>query len=215
MIYNNDFIWLHFPKCAGTKIEKLFTRYLAKQKGIHMDTIDIRVNPDVSWHDSIEDRINRDPTFLVGSRAIICPFRKLPKWLESRFNFEVMRNPALSHNPAFLLEGKFLESNGYKNHADYYVRKYLPETILGSEKIRFLRTEFFEADFKEIFSDYLDISSIPDHEYKKTENASKSFLPAKIKQQLSDNITELYNQCPYWKHVEEIAYDIKNSTTTV
>jgi len=28
MIYTDEFVWLHFPKCAGTKVKRLFLKYL-------------------------------------------------------------------------------------------------------------------------------------------------------------------------------------------
>lgn len=29
MIIGKEFVWLHFPKCAGTKIEKIFETYFS------------------------------------------------------------------------------------------------------------------------------------------------------------------------------------------
>src|SRR5215211_1142207 len=116
MIYADDFVWLHFPKCAGTKIERLFKTYYSSDKRIFQDTVDPKIDPQATWHDSVSDREKRNPHFTLGKRIIICSFRRLPSWLESRYSFEVQRSPELNHRPELLLEGKFLEHGGYQNH---------------------------------------------------------------------------------------------------
>ena len=206
MIYNEKFVWLHFPKCAGTKIEHLFAEYFSNQAGLFQDHFTIDKDPSVSWHDSIADRKKRDHSFEPGSRIIVCSFRRLANWLESRYNFEYLRSPKLPHRPEQLLEGRFLESTGYNNHADYYVKKYLPEEVLGTGRVRFLRTEFFESDFKSIFGDYMDISIIPDEKFKKKVNVSKTCLPDDIREQLYVKSRNIYEACPYWQRVEALAY---------
>ena len=137
MIYSDNFLWLHFPKCAGTKIEHLFSKYYSHDRGIYQDIVDPSLHPDASWHDSIADREARDQAFSLGERIVICSFRRLPTWLQSRYSFEHGRSPQLDHRPELLLEGKFLEPNGVVNHADLYAKKYLPEGILYSGKVRF------------------------------------------------------------------------------
>ena len=103
MIYSNNFVWLHFPKCAGTKIENLFRTYYSHDKGIHQDIVETRIDPLATWHDTIESREKRDPGFILGDRTIICSFRRLPAWLESRYSYEVRRSPQLDHRPKLLL----------------------------------------------------------------------------------------------------------------
>jgi hypothetical protein len=204
MIISPKFIWLHFPKCAGTKIEYLFAKYLSHIPGVTQDVIDPS-DSSASWHDSIADREERDAGFQLGNRAIICSYRQLPSWLESRYSFEKKRSPRLPHQPQDLLEGRFLEWDGYRNHADYYPKKYLPEALLNSGKVRFIRTEFFQKDFISVFGDYLDLSAIPEKEYASKENSSTSALPPNVKTALYNHKT-LYNLCPYWKKCETMAY---------
>jgi len=205
MIYSEDFVWLHFPKCAGVKIESIFKAYYSSNRNIFQDTVDPRIDPSGTWHDSITDREKRDPSFTLGNRTIICSFRRLPYWLESRYSFEVQRSPDLNHQPELLLEGKFLEQSGLENHADFYAKKYIPDRILGSSKLRFIRTEHFESDFMRIFGEFLDVKIIPSSEFSKRINTSQSALPDKIKEQLLQQ-QEVYAKCPYWKKVEDIAY---------
>ena len=206
MIYSDDFVWLHFPKCAGTKIENLFRTYYSNDKRIFQDTVDPKIDPLATWHDSISDREKRDPNFILGDRIIICSFRRLPTWLESRYSFEFRRSPQLDHSPELLLEGKFLEQGGHSNHADFYPKKYLPEAILRSDKVKFIRTEYFETDFKRVFGEFIDVTIIPDWEFNKRVNVSESAVPDKIRRKLFQNQQEVYENCPYWKTVQRIAY---------
>ena len=206
MIYSDEFVWLHFPKCAGTKIENLFKTYYSTEKRIFQDKVDPRIDPQATWHDTITVREKRNPDFVLGDRVVVCSFRRLPAWLESRYSFEVKRSPQLNHRPELLLEGKFLEQSGFLNNADYYVKQYLPEGILRSGKIRFIRTEHFEEDFRRVFGEFLDVTVIPDGEFSKRVNVSKSIVPEDIRQQLLQNPQRVYGHCPYWKIVEDFAF---------
>jgi len=206
MIYSEDFVWLHFPKCAGVKMEDLFRKYYSSDKRIFQDIVDPRFDPLATFHDSILDRETRNSSFQLGERIVICSFRRLPGWLESRYSFEVRRSPRLRHRPELLLEGKFLETDGFLNHADFYVNKYIPESLLNSNKIRFIRTEYFESDFKQIFGEFLDVTCVPDWEFRKRVNVSKSAVPRRIRTQLLKNQWQIYTNCPYWKMVEDVAY---------
>lgn len=207
MIYSEKFVWLHFPKCAGTKIEVLFKKYYSSDKRIIQDPFDPQIDPLATWHDSISDRETRDPTFILGDRVVICSFRKLPSWLESRYSFELQRSPQLKRRPELLLEGKFLEPDGNEIHADFYARKYVPEQILTSGKLRFIRTEHFASDFKSIFGEFLDIAIIPNWEFRYRVNSSQSAIPNVMRKRLLKTQQELYKKCPYWRRVEAIAYE--------
>jgi hypothetical protein len=206
MIYSKDFVWLHFPKCAGTKIERLFATYFSNEKEITQDLIGPQRKLPVLWHDSIAQREARDPGFVLGDRTVICSIRRLPSWLVSRYNFEYKRSPQLDYRPERLLVGRFLEQHGRENHADSYARKYLPMSILESGEVRFIRTEYFEDDFKSVFGDYIDISRIPDREFSKKENVTENNVPLDIRNKLDKNRKILYGVCPYWKMVEDVAY---------
>lgn len=205
MIYNDEFVWLHFPKCAGAKIEKLFQKYLTDVPGLVQDVIDPKSDKARVWHDSVADREARDPGFVLGVRTVICSIRRLPFWLESRYNFEYERSPQLPHDPELLLQGKFLERGGSLNHADRYVKKFLPRSLLAAGNVKFLRTENFEADFIALFGAYLDLSSIPTAEYGQKANASRNHLPAELLDRLRSS-RDVYTKCPEWRFVEELAY---------
>ena len=206
MIYNDKFVWLHLPKCAGSKTEQLFEEYFKEEDGVFQDIVDPETDPLISWHDTIAEREARDKGFKLSDRTVICQFRRLPAWLESKFNFEIFRDPKLVFKPELLLEGKFPESNGHINHVDKYIYKWLPKKILDSPNLKFIRTEHFESDFKSVFSDFIDISRIPDWEYGQRVNKSTSILPFDIKQELYNNKQELYKSCPRWGLVEKMVY---------
>ena len=206
MIYDDRFVWLHFPKCAGTKVENLFRKYFSAQPGLFQDPVDPATDKAASWHDSLEKRELRDPAFSSQGRTVICPIRKLPSWLMSRYNFECYRSPNLPHNPELLLEGKFLESAGILNHADRYIDNYLPKSLLSSGMVRFLRTEYFEEDFVALFGDYVDVARIPRGEFSEKVNTSPNYVPEEIQHRLFAN-RAVYEKCPEWRAVEALAYD--------
>jgi hypothetical protein len=205
MIYNDKFIWLHFPKCAGTKIENIFLKYYSDVLELTQDVVDPKNDVAASWHDSIATRSKKNPEFTLGDREIICPIRKLPSWLISRYNFECGRSPELNHKPELLLAGKFMEASGALNHADVYIQSYLPQSLLDTGRVSFLRVENFEEDFIEIFGKYVDVSLIPKEEYGQRENISKNYLPEEVVRNLL-NSQDVYANCPKWFSVEKLAY---------
>lgn len=205
MIYNDDFVWLHFPKCAGSKIESLFRTYLSGVPGLVQDVVDPQRDAVRVWHDSVADREARDPAFALGNRTVICSIRRLPAWLVSRYNFEYERSPHLPHDPESLLEGCFLERRGKRNHADNFIRKFLPPHLLDTGRVKFLRAEFFERDFRNLFGGYMDLTVIPPEEYASRTNASPNHLPAEMTRRLFAS-PEVYAKCPAWRAVEELAY---------
>lgn len=206
MIYTDDFVWLHFPRCAGTKTYQLFEKYFSDDQRIVQDNVDPKgVDKFIFWHDSIADREARDKTFRLGDRVVVCPFRRLPSWLVSRYSYEYFRSPNLNHRAELLFEGKFLERSGSVASADTYAARYVSEAILQAGKVKFLRTEYFEHDFKAVFGEFLDVSIIPDSEFRIRVNESSKALPDGFKVELEES-QELYDYCPYWKMVEGIAY---------
>lgn len=215
MIYNDQFVWLHYPKCAGTKIETLFGRYFTDVPGLVQDPVGARQDPSLAWHDSIGVRHGRDPEFGLDDRKIICSFRRLPGWLESRYRFECQRHPKLDHQPERLLQGQFLEADGSLSHADNYAMKFLPPEILDTAEISFVRVEHFEDDFKAAFGEFLDISGIPSQAYKKKVNRSRGLLSTLLPKRSSDipesirlrlHGEEVYTHCPHWHRIEQLAY---------
>lgn len=206
MIVSDDFIWLHFPKCAGTRIESIFRKYYSNDKRIHQDPVGLGVDPTIAWHDSIRKRMKKDAGFSVAGRMIICSFRRLPSWLISRYNFEVQRSPQLNHDPCSLFEGRFLEQNGKIQHADAMIDRYLTELIEEGQMIKYLRVEYIREDFLSIFGQFVDISIIPEEEFSFRENRSGNHIDSEILKRLYSEVDTIYANCPKWKAIEEVAY---------
>jgi hypothetical protein len=118
MIITPDFIWLHFPKCAGTAIEKALHQICPDAQ---FDPIDPK---NVIWHDTIDQRKRRDEYFSIDGKKIICCIRRLPDWILSRVHFEAQRPPHHIATREMLVNGKFFENNGHINSADTYVIRY-------------------------------------------------------------------------------------------
>lgn len=186
IIYNQDFVWIHFPKAAGTKIESIFKRYFTSDSRIHQDQVGTRFDPLIKWHDSIADRQKRDPSFALGKRILILCTRRLPAWLKSRFYFEVSRSPQLRHNPELLLSGKFHLRNGEIGHADNAIR-------------RFVR--------------FLDISKISTAELEERVNISNPTDSYNVDALIAENLDSIYKACPLWFELEMAVYGALSEST--
>jgi hypothetical protein len=163
-------------------------------------------DPSVFLHESVADQEGRSFLFQLGERTIICSFRRLPSWLKSRYSFEYQRSPHLPHIPERLLEDRCLETDGTLSHAEYYVHKYLPDDILTSNPVRFLRTEYFETDFKTIFGEFLNIFHISDSKFSRKVNVSQKYLPRIIKKKLYKSPEQIYSHCPSWQKIKALTY---------
>jgi hypothetical protein len=207
MIYNKDFVWIHFPKAAGSKIELVFRNHFSGDLSIHQDIVGIKSDPSISWHDSIGDRQKRDPSFTLSDRCLIVCVRRLPAWLKSRFLYEIKRSPKLNHDPNLLILGKFLERTGQINHADNYISKYIPAYLIENHaNISYLKVEDFANDFVKIFSRYIDISKISKRDLEQKVNASHGSTKYNVDQIISDNLAVIYGACPLWSELEKSVY---------
>ncbi len=205
MIYSDDFVWLHFPKNAGTKIEKIFKKYYIDETYIKQDDV-TPTDKTICWHDSIQERQVRDNNFEIEGKKVIICVRRLTDWLISRYNFEAKRSPHLQHDYHLLLEGAFLESSGYLNRADNYIHRYIPDELLVSGEIIYVRVENFKDDFLEAFSGFIDVSKIPDGEFDVKVNKSINTIPDSFLEVLKEKEKSIYHHCPKWKKIEELAY---------
>lgn len=129
MIIAPDWLWVHFPKCAGTSVEAALKALFRRNRTIRFDPL----NPDdVIWHHSVAQRRAHDPAFDVGGRRVISNIRRLPDWLLSRVHFEVQRRgPTMAVDRADLLKGRFAIAAGSGTRrlhsADEVLAEFLPE----------------------------------------------------------------------------------------
>lgn len=198
MIIHPDFIWLHFPKCAGSKVHTLFARYFSDVPGLVMDPTD---TDDARWHDSIAQR-----GVDIAGRTVVSGFRRLPVWLQSRFSYERTRSPHLIHSLELLHTAQFREADGSIGHADLYCRHWLPPELIERERVQLLRLEDFPGDFQRIFGQWLPVDRIPDAELRLAENTSAEAHD--VAEEIARHWDGVYDQCPHWQAVEWRAFEV-------
>jgi hypothetical protein len=199
MIVGKDFIWLHFPKCAGTETEQILRRNFAGDHNIAFDAID----PErVIWHHSIPIRKQYDPTFDVRGRAVICNIRRLPNWLLSRVHDEKVRSPHLVVTREMFARGRFFRLNGQVLSADDLMNRYTAYPVT-----HWIRTENFPADFLAVFSKYLPLSGIdPASEFKQANTNKMDYIRDVEFYFTRDELALLYRANPVWADMERKVY---------
>lgn len=201
MIIHPKFIYIHFPKTAGTAIDRLFKKYFSDVPDLVVDSSD---SPDCRWHDTIAQRSEREPGFHTAGRTVVSGFRRLPAWLESRFSFERSRSPHLEHPLELLPQAKFMEADGSTGHADIYGRNWLAPEILVLQKVQLIRVEHFSGDFRRIFGQWLDVERIPEEELKLNINVSPE--SSDVAEVIKNNLDAIYRECPHWSAIERFAF---------
>jgi len=143
MVVGQDFVWMHFPKCAGHTIDRAL-QVLRGRRNIAFDVAE------TGWHDSVRDRVQRRPGFEAAGKTVICGFRRLPHWLLSRVHYDASRPPYRMVSREMLCRGQFYEESGDIQTADIYVQHY------GASPVdRWVRTEHLAEDFQRQFGDIL------------------------------------------------------------
>ncbi|MDE0591039.1 hypothetical protein OU789_13960 [Halocynthiibacter sp. C4] len=192
MIIHEDWIWLHFPKCAGTYIENSLRSNFGEGNA-KFDKID--PEGEVIWHHSLSQRKAFDPTFEPNGKRVISAFRRLPTWLLSRIHFELSRPPNHVTSRSMFEQGKFYENTGYINQADALLSFFEPAKITD-----WLRQENLEADLKNVFGDTFKIS-------KKRRNITKSDYVKQLDFWFtSTQLNALYAANPLWAELEAQLY---------
>ncbi len=196
MIIGPGFIWLHFPKCAGSFTEKLLRRVAPRDGSVVFDPIDPK---QVTWHHTIRQRERKTGTSLAG-KEIVCNFRRLPYWIISRIQYEQKRTGKAVPREMYI-KGSFFEQDGRECHADLYVERYSEPQV-----DHWIRTEFIREDFSNVFSRYFDLDQEIINDFMKEKinvsgwdgDLSKWFGPG--------DLERLYESCPKWKVLEMELY---------
>lgn len=189
MIEHEKFVYIHFPKTAGSKVGEILTSIPGAIR-----------NPE-HHHYSIEDRKRADPNWEVGDRTVVIGFRRLPSWLLSRYSFEAYRTPDRNQEPQLLETGRFIEENGVQGYADWYAIQWISPDVYKGYNIKFLRQEYLAQDFKAIFSDVIDTSTI---DLGSKINSVKPDIEGAS--MIALNQANIYRNCPYWAGLEFIIY---------
>ena len=125
MIISPDFIWLHFPKCAGTFTENLLRKVIPNEDNrVQFDPIDPE---NVIWHHNVKER-EKYSGYIISDKVIICNFRRLPDWIISRIKFEQNRSGKIVTKDMYI-KGNFYEQNGNINSAERVLKKYSEPTV--------------------------------------------------------------------------------------
>lgn len=195
MIIGPDFVWLHFPKCAGTACQAALRILLAGRPDIHFDEL----NPsNVIWHEPVFVRQQRDPTLDVSHRRIICNFRRLPSWLLSRVHYEVSRSARRAPTRAMLLKGCFYEQDGLINTPDKYL-VYRTKPRVDT----WVRTEHLAEDLSAAFG-------LEKHLVEQTLTTSNETVIPYVKSLAfwfsDEELCSLYAANPVWAELEKKVY---------
>jgi hypothetical protein len=192
MIIGNDFVWLHFPKCAGTFTERLLHKVVPPGLGVQFDPID---PANVIWHQNYFQRENYLRQSLSG-KDVICNFRRLPSWIISRIKYEQERSGQVVSKEAYS-KGFFFEQNGTENHADNYVREYTKKTVSN-----WLRVEYLHEDFINVFSKYFDLENKCVSEIFMNKVNASGWDGNICKWFDKEDLKILYESCPKWAALE-------------
>jgi len=196
MIISPGFVWLHFPKCAGTFTEKLLRKVALHDGTILFDPI----NPaKVIWHQNVQQR-ERVTGLSLSGRDVICNFRRLPHWMISRIQFENQRSGHVVLKDRYTL-GFFLDQEGIEKHADMILERYTEKKV-----DHWIRVEYLSEDFFKIFSKYFAVDYEVVESFVKTKintsgwdgDLSKWFGP--------EDLEMLYESCPKWTALEMELY---------
>src|SRR6266568_4446760 len=96
MIVGPRFIWLHFPKCAGSTVANVLHSLAADRSDVHCDKVVATSDlSQVIWHQNVRERRKWDTTFVSDGKEIVANFRRLPDWVLSKIHFAARLVPQL------------------------------------------------------------------------------------------------------------------------
>ncbi len=149
MIIGEDFVWIHFPKCAGTFTEQLLRKYYGADPRMAFDPIAPGKN---NWHDSVLKR-EKSAGIDLSRKQVICNIRRLPYWIISRVKYEEARSGHRATREMYT-GGMVFEQDGTPYKANRLVNFY---TIRKVD--HWIRVEYLAEDFYRCFGRYLDVVS--------------------------------------------------------
>lgn len=196
MIIGESFIWLHFPKCAGTTTTSALLQNFRTDTSIAFDDTS---QGEPIWHDTIEERERRTGVSL-SDKTVLANIRRLPAYVVSKIHYTESLNPDIRHNRKHLLTGQFMEADGYENSADNLLRHY------DAKKIRhWIRSECLKDDFIAVFSEYLDLADKDLSALTERKNAN-DYSRDLGKWYSRREMARLYRKNPQWAKLERRVY---------
>lgn len=196
MIIGASFIWLHFPKCAGTTTTSALLQNFQTDASIAFDDTS---QGEPIWHETIEERERRTGVSLDG-KNVMANIRRLPAYVISKIHYTESLNPEIRHTREHLLTGQFMEADGYNNSADNLLRHYNAKNIS-----HWIRTEHLKEDFISVFSQYLDLTGKDLSGLSIREN-SNDYSRDLAKWYSRRDMARLYRKNPLWAKLERRVY---------
>lgn len=194
MIIGPNFVWLHFPKCAGSAVEAALRRIFAGRDDVHFDDIDLN---NVIWHQNLAQRRQCDPSFNPSGKLIIACFRRLPEWVVSRVHFEAQRPPHYVASRTMVVRGESYSQNGSIARADDQLGLFFKDVQLWIpvEKI------------VEGLADTLNIDATHLNRQLRLENKGKFDHIRQIGfWYTQEELKKLYDANPLWRNLERRTY---------
>jgi hypothetical protein len=200
MIVGPNFVWVHFPKCAGHAVEAALRVGARGRRDI---VFDARRPHHPGWHDSVAERVQRDETFSPSNKLIIAGFRRLPHWMLSRVHFEVARPPHRAATREMICRGEFFQQNGVPAKADDHAQHYTSPKVH-----RWIRSEHLAEDFAHCFSDILgDRTTKAVRRLRKVVNPTElNYVKAVDFHFTARDLDTLYEANPVWARLEREVY---------
>lgn len=196
MIIGDDFVWLHFPKCAGTTVEHALRTLLTDRRDVQFDPVD---PSNVIWHHTVVKREKCDPSFTLGKRRVVCCFRRLPMWLLSRVHYEATRGPEYrTVTRDMLLKGVVYEHDGTATPADAYAE------VFSSPRVdHWIRVEHLAEDLSAVFG--LERSAVQAVLGPKNVTSIDYLKPLSF-WFTAKELSRIYAANPIWSRIERKAY---------
>lgn len=196
MIIGESFIWLHFPKAAGTTTAAALLENFGTDSSIEFDDTG---QGEPVWHETVAQRERRTGVSLDG-RDVLANIRRLPAYVLSKIHYTESLNPEIRHTREHLLTGRFMEADGYQNCADDLLRLYEFKTIR-----HWIRTEHLQDDVIAVFGNYLDLAG-KDFSTLAARINSNDYSRDLAKWYSRREMARLYRKNPRWAKLERRVY---------
>ncbi|RUX09709.1 MULTISPECIES: hypothetical protein [unclassified Mesorhizobium] len=194
MIIGPDFIWLHFPKCAGTTLELALRDLLKGRPAIEFDDIDDTTG---RWHHTIAERQKADPSFDPSGKRVFACIRRLPSWIVSMATFEATRNEHLVATREMIVRGRCFDGT-YVNCADDYM------DLFNMDVHHWIRTEYLAGDVAKAFD--LPQADVADALLRYKSNVTPPYVRNTGFWFTDEDLDTLYSNNPLWASVEDRVY---------
>lgn len=196
MIIGDSFVWLHFPKCAGTTTTAALLKNFVGDPSVQFDATG---QGEPIWHDTVAERERRSGVSL-SDKDVLANIRRLPAYVVSKIHYTESLNPDIRHSREHLLTGEFMEVDGSKYSPDYLLRHYEAHIVSN-----WIRTEHLKEDVVSVFGRYLDLTD-KDFSILSEKINSTDYSRGLAKWYSRREMARLYRKNPVWAKIERRVY---------